>query len=688
MPKLICPNCRAIVPSTAFCENCFLPLGPLPTAVVAPGLDAADSMAPPDDKKFHPMRPNVTADMDPHLQRDFIRTSQNVRMPATASTKEDQVAVIARVIDADSFESLLKNFESTRPGITIAPTPGTCDTSTLMTARILIRDAEKIREAREIVQTMKASTRLKKTLFRTSGDIRARQMMPRQDEPANDDNGVSSGTGVIVGIVDSGFNFSHERFQTDENKTRLLFFWDQTANQDSGGLGSPSPLGYGKVYTKDDINAALKSDDPFRELGYKLPMKGNLTQTQHGTVIADIAAGRARADSVEGSSTVQGVAPEADLIFVEVARSQVALGNVNALEASFGDSAQVLEAIKFIFDMAGDRPCVVNLSMGTCGGSHDGAALVEEGIDRLVSQGTNRAVIVAAGNFSSEKNKIHASGRVNPDTGSPFALRWEIPDGDPTGNELEIWYSGKDQFGLELIAPDGTTVDRIDPGENRDIPLGGEPKIFVVNRLKDPANDDSMINIFFERSTPAGVWTLLLHPINVVDGSFHAWIERDDHGRSRFVGGDSECTLSSLACGKKSIVVGAYSAYPDVNLLKPTKETSLGPTRPRAGEAGRERPDLSAPGHVIFIPALSRSGHLPEFAFGTSAAAAVVTGAVALILAQAHSKGMSLDVDKVRSILIESAKTRRDAITGQDWHKQLGNGRLSVSAALDLLHEK
>ena len=128
-------------------------------------------------------------------------------------------------------------------------------------------------------------------------------------------------------------------------------------------------------------------------------------QGAHGTHVMDIATGN-------GLGTgVAGCAPAADLVFVEVSTSD--LDNQHPEEIthqSFGDSAQMLEAINFIFKVAGDRPCVVNVSLGTNGGPHDGTTLVEQGIDRLVTAKPNRAVVIACSN--SYAAGIHASGTV------------------------------------------------------------------------------------------------------------------------------------------------------------------------------------------------------------------------------------------------------------------------------------
>src|SRR6185295_17905655 len=120
-----------------------------------------------------------------------------------------------------------------------------------------------------------------------------------------------------------------------------------------------------------------------------------------------------------------------------------------------------------------------------------------------------------------------------------------------------------------------------------------------------------------------------------------AWIERDQGGQSRFVKSkdksyevSNECSLSSIACGRETIVVGSYDAHESD--LPLSEFSSSGPTRDK-----REQPTLSAPGEQV-LAAQSRTLVLRHRQSGTSISAAVVTGAVALMLSEARERGITL----------------------------------------------
>jgi len=162
---------------------------------------------------------------------------------------------------------------------------------------------------------------------------------------------------------------------------------------------------------------------PYNALGYQPEM------ASHGTHVMDIAAGNG------GGSNVPGVAPEADMIFVHVDSSDVPWSGADVVGRNFGDSVHLLEALRFIFNEAGERPCVINVSLGTNGGPHDGTTLVEKGIDSMLREKSGRAVVIAAAN--SFADQIHAHGEI--EVGGMSTLGWELKGNQRTENEMEIW---------------------------------------------------------------------------------------------------------------------------------------------------------------------------------------------------------------------------------------------------------
>ena len=311
----------------------------------------------------------------------------------------------------------------------------------------------------------------------------------------------------------------------------------------------------------------------------------------------------------------------------------------------------------------------MNISLGTNGGPHDGTSLVEKGLDALVSQQPNRAVVISAGNAFD--NGVHIAGAVP--AGGSVDVRWSIPEGLVSQSEMELWYAGSDRFRPELITPAGDSLGSVPLGSNARVRADdGSTLLFVSHRAADPNNGDNVLGIFLEERVPAGVWTVRLHGEQVAGGRYHAWIERNDRSQASFVDADGSHTVGSISCGQLSLAVGSYDAHKPVKPL--SFFSSAGPTRD-----GRQKPEISAPGHDVFA-AHSRTGTGVTRKSGTSMAAPAITGVVALVLAEAHARGIALDAASLRRILTESA--RSDPPPAGEWDDRYGHGRIDAAEAL------
>lgn len=191
-----------------------------------------------------------------------------------------------------------------------------------------------------------------------------------------------TGKGVIVGVVDTGLDFNHPDFKDTNGNTRVLRYWDQSM---PSSPNSPDPYGYGFVWDSTMINAGFCT---------------SMDSGGHGTTVAGQAAGNAQANG-----TNRGMAPEADLIIVE---SSFGMGNW---------SLSVADACDYIFKVADSlgRPAVVNLSLGSYLGSHDGNDPAADYIETLLEEKGGRIVVCAAGN-SGNKEAYHVRNMVSADT--------------------------------------------------------------------------------------------------------------------------------------------------------------------------------------------------------------------------------------------------------------------------------
>ena len=469
----------------------------------------------------------------------------------------------------------------------------------------------------------------------------------------------ATGRGMIVGLVDWGFDFVHPDFRKPDGTTRLLTLWDQSAPPSAH---SPAPYGYGIVHTADEINAALATPDPYATLNYN-PADSDLDgDGTHGTHVAGIAVGNGRAGGPSG------IAPEADIVFVQ-------LTTLDQSNPDLADAATVLEAIDFIRKIAGSRPWVVNLSLGQCGDPHDGTTLVEQGLDAALDEAPGCACVQSTGNYFT--SRLHSSGRLR--TGERRTLTWRVPAGSDT-NELEVWYPGRDAFTVSLRAPDGRRAGRAGLGERVRLQLAGQTCGALHNRWRDPNNLDNHIVLWLHPDAAPGDWQLALDGSDVTDGRYHVWIRRggdDDENQAAFASGDANpfFTTNSICNGRRTVVVGAYD--PRSPCRDVASFSSAGPTRD-----GRPKPDLLAPGVSILSARSTPAGAPPGCGLlvrmtGTSMAAPYVAGTIALMFEAAPRPLRSAET---RSLLLSSAQAA-DRAAGD--LIRYGSGYLDIDLAVE-----
>jgi subtilisin family serine protease len=476
--------------------------------------------------------------------------------------------------------------------------------------------------------------------------------------------GGNTGKGVIVGIIDSGIDYQHPSFRQSNGKTRILAIWDQRL-QPLATEHSPAPFNFGVEYKAADIDTALASSTPFtvvRHRDSQIPLDGF-----HGTHVAGIAAGNGR-PSTPGAPAFVGVAPEADLIVVANTRGRA------QNERGLGDSADTLDAVRYILTLAGDRPVVINQSQGDNVGPHDGTSLLEVGMANLLG-GAGKVIVKSAGN-EGERNR-HARGVLT--AAAPQNVTLSVPNTAVAQVVVDLWYPDADRFGVSIVPPSGVATAVVAPPQTVTLTLSNGNTAFVDSDLNVPGNGDNRIFVVLQGGVgvQAGVWTLRITPIGIVSGEWHAWIQRNSASQFQPPFVDRSATISIPGTSPAVITAGSFvsngSATGSVNGTLSTF-SSRGPTRD-----GRRAPTLAAPGEELTAPQpLSPPGSFGPMS-GTSMAAPMVTGAVALML----KKRKTATAAQVRQCLEQSATLDGDtgAAPSNDW----GAGKLNVDAAVQCI---
>jgi len=92
-----------------------------------------------------------------------------------------------------------------------------------------------------------------------------------------------TGRGCIVAELDFGLDFAHPNFLNPDGTTRVIAFWHQGLDYDAA---RPNKFGYGRVFTRDEIDAALRTTDPYAALGTH-PGASDTGLGTHGTHTLD-----------------------------------------------------------------------------------------------------------------------------------------------------------------------------------------------------------------------------------------------------------------------------------------------------------------------------------------------------------------------------------------------------------------
>lgn len=441
------------------------------------------------------------------------------------------------------------------------------------------------------------------------------------------------GDGVIVGIVDTGFEYGHAAFYDKEGRLRISRVWEQ----DIAYGRHPKQFNYGtELLTETEILNA-ETDD---------------AAGTHGTHVAGCAAGS------DFGTDYYGMAPNAELVLVAI--------------NEYSSSPRILDGVKYIFDYAESvgKPCVVNLSLGSHQGPHDGTSTFDQAIDALTGPG--RIVVGAVGNEGDYR--LHVS-KTFADDDTTLKTMYGFTSSAVMESQIDVWGDVDETYSVAIVVADNLkgqiryTSDAV--ASDSPTPL----KVFLnstehgvtgyVTITPDVNAANGRHNVFVEthltaKQTNRAMGLLITGKAGT---TVHAWNcygnDFVSNGRTGWTGGDSDYTAGELGgTGRNTISVGAYqlrSTYTDLcgdtYIMKgisytvgdiPTF-TSCGPTLD-----GRTKPEVLAPGVLVCGPvsrlyygydarynmeALSEgptgTQHYYYPMSGTSMAAPIVTGSIA-----------------------------------------------------------
>jgi hypothetical protein len=527
------------------------------------------------------------------------------------------------------------------------------------------------------------------------------------------------GTGVLVGVADTGLDVTHPDFLDAQGHTRVAWLLDLSSPprgvhadlEQEFGIAAPSngpPLA-GAVWSAADIDAAIASGDtaalPHDEVG-------------HGTLVTACAAGNGHADS-----KYRGIAPGATLLLARITGS-----GTDSI-----DTDDVLLGAGFLFNRATalGQPVVVNLSLGSDFGPHDGTMAWEQALASFIGPDhPGRALVAAAGNSGSIAPTDGPLVHQNVYVAKGATTRVPIPAVASQDGGVQVWvamHSGA-TLRVGLDGPDGTWIDPVASADSAGKQAAGyQAAVYNGSDATNspvPAQSHGAV-VAWQGAWPGGTYNVTL----TGSGTADLYVEGtgDASGANGFplgfAEGVRESTINLPATVPSIIGVGCTinkTAWTDLDgqehaLLVPLLDPVGGSANPdglarRAapGEpcwfssagptlTGVAKPDIMAPGAAI-VGALSQqaippapasifsdsqcgSAHCEQIdslhgvSAGTSFSAPIVAGTVAVML----QHDPTLTEDTILAALQGGAHPLRGAAPFDD---QAGPGEVDVLGAI------
>lgn len=464
------------------------------------------------------------------------------------------------------------------------------------------------------------------------------------------------GTGCVIVVIDTGIDYTSEVFRREDGSSRILAIWDQTIQ-----TGTP-PTGfyYGTEYTREDVNRALASDDPYGIV----PSRDS---SGHGSAIAGVAAG----SRLQNGFTYLGAAPGADIVVVKLKECKQYLRDFYLLppEAVAFQETDIMLAVKYgdTFADTFRRPVIFCLGVGTNYGDHAGSSALSRYLNAVAVK-RSRAVVVCGGNEGNADHHFQGSGGRGAE-----ARTVEVRVGENArGFVLELWGSVPDVFTVSVRSPGGETIPPIRLGVRDAITYGfiyERTVITVAGELVEPASGEELITLRVQQPTP-GIWSFLVEtPGESSGGEFHMWLPINQFLNTQvyFLTPNPDVTLTEPAMASDIISVSTYDAANNSFYI----ESGRGFTR-----TGGINPDFAAPG--VNVPTVRGR------ATGSSLAAAITAGAVAQFMQWAVVEQNNEDVEsrEIKNYFIRGASRSADIVyPNREW----GYGRLNLVGTFDAL---
>jgi len=417
-----------------------------------------------------------------------------------------------------------------------------------------------------------------------------------------------TGKGVIIGIVDTGIVYTMNIFQYPDKTSKIISIWDQTIDNIND---YPAGFYYGTEYTREQINAAINSDNPHN-------IVPSTDEIGEGTAMAGISSA-----FYDKEKKFAGDAVNTELVIVKLKPAKPYLKDFfgipeNAISYQEND---FIMGVKYLLTIANrlNRPIVICTGIGSSQGSHTGNDIISNYL-YAIGNLTGKAIIVPAGNEGN--NNHHYYGEIIP---PDYINLVELNVGTADKNfTMELWGYPSDLFIIDVYAPSGELIYNIDMGNNekRNFVIEYASVKIYVDYILSEAYSREKLFVFRFKNMQEGVWKFRISTQNKLLSTFHIWLPINNFISQGTYFNNANAYTTICQPGNGLGIITASSYNPPQRALDPSASRGF-------NSLNMPKPDITAPG--VNIMAHSLNSTIVPFS-GTSIAAAHTAGIAAQYL--------------------------------------------------------
>lgn len=469
------------------------------------------------------------------------------------------------------------------------------------------------------------------------------------------------GTGVLIGMVDSGIDYLNPEFIREDGTSRIEVIWDQTVQVEN------SNYYVGTEFSNNDINKAIQRSRNGENPYDIVPSRD---EDGHGTKMAGIIGARGY------KSEIRGIANNSNYAVVKLVPSpnfEKQLRENGVPVVPVYNSGEVLSGIEFLnaYALKVRKPIVIFIGVGTTIGAHNANNIIS---GYLTNISDRRGIVIVSGTGNEGGSEGHYSDIIKY-TGEENKIELNISKEMKYFTVL-IWVSRPSKMATNVISPSGEESKYISSQVNKEKMV----RYILINtslrvNYYDPDiyTGNQVIMLRFD-NIKKGIWTIRLRGDYVLNGSFHIWLYPSKllPQGTKFLKPNPYNTLTIPSTAVNVVTVAYYNSNNDTSVAESGRGYNVDESI---------NPDITTGG--VNILTTTPGGNIQAVS-GSSVATAIVAGVCSLMLQWGivDKNDPQMFSIKVRSYLIYGANRKSNETYP---NREAGFGYLNIKNTFEFI---